>query len=57
MAGYDAAVGAAYREILGAIAARLAVVIQGGQDDGFIRRDLQADAPASILTWMVDRNR
>ena len=55
MAGYDAAVGATYREILGAIAARLAVVIQGGQDDGYIRRELQADVAASTLTWMVER--
>src|SRR5689334_16271587 len=42
MAGYDAAVGATYREILAAIATRLAAVINAGQDDGFIRRELSA---------------
>ena len=55
MAGYDAAVGATYREILDAIAARLAVVIREGQDDGFIRRELSADTAASALTWMAER--
>jgi AcrR family transcriptional regulator len=55
MAGYDATVGATYREILSAIAARLAVVIEEGQDAGFIRRELSADVAASTLTWMVER--
>jgi AcrR family transcriptional regulator len=55
MAGYDAAVGTTYREILDAIAARLAVVIREGQNDGFIRRELSADIAASTLTWMTER--
>src|SRR4051812_11440758 len=55
MAGYDAAVGTTYREILDAIAARLAVVIREGQSDGFIRRELSADIAASTLTWMTER--
>ncbi|MDP9164891.1 MAG: TetR/AcrR family transcriptional regulator [Actinomycetota bacterium] len=55
MAGYDAAVGATYRDILGGIATRLASVIRDGQDDGSIRRELSADSAASTLTWMVER--
>ena len=55
MAGYDAAVGATYREILAAIATRLAAVITKGQDDGFIRRGLAAQTAATSLTWMVER--
>jgi len=55
MAGYDAVVGATYRDIMGGIAARLAVVIRDGQDDGFIRPELTADAAASALTWMAER--
>jgi AcrR family transcriptional regulator len=55
MAGYDAAVGATYREILAAISARLAVVITEGQDDGSIRRELSARTAATSLTWMVER--
>jgi TetR/AcrR family transcriptional regulator, ethionamide resistance regulator len=55
MAGYDAAVGATYREILAAISARLAVVITEGQDDGSIRRGLSARTAATSLTWMVER--
>ena len=45
MAGYDPQVGATYREMLTAIAARLAVVIEEGQDDGFIRPELSARRP------------
>jgi AcrR family transcriptional regulator len=55
MAGYDTAVGATYQEILGAIAARLTVVIEEGRHDGFIRPELSADVAASTLTWMVER--
>ncbi|KAA0094613.1 TetR/AcrR family transcriptional regulator [Mycolicibacterium sp. P1-18] len=55
MAGYDAAVGATYREILAAIATRLAAVITEGQRDGSIRRDLSAQTAAVSLTWMVER--
>jgi len=55
MAGYDAVVGATYREILAAIATRLAAVIDAGQDDGFIRQELSAQTAATSLTWMVER--
>jgi AcrR family transcriptional regulator len=55
MAAYDAAVGATYRDILTAIAARLAAVIEKGQGAGFIRRELSAETAASTLTWMVER--
>lgn len=55
MAGYDPAVGSTYRDILSAIAGRLAVVIQEGQAAGFIRAELSAATAASTLTWMVER--
>ncbi len=55
MAGYDTAVGATYREILDALAARLTVVVQEGQDNGFIRREPSADIAASALAWMAER--
>ena len=55
MAGYDPQVGATYRDILDAIAARLATVIEEGQADGFIRRELSAATAASTLTWMAER--
>jgi len=55
MAGYDPQVGTTYREILTAIAARLAAVIEEGQADGFIRPELSAATAASTLTWMAER--
>jgi AcrR family transcriptional regulator len=55
MAAYDAAVGATYREILTAIATRLATVVEEGQHDGFIRPELSATTAASTLTWMTER--
>lgn len=55
MAGYDAVVGAAYRDQLAHISARLTQVIEDGQADGTIRRELRADMTASALTWMVER--
>jgi TetR/AcrR family transcriptional regulator, ethionamide resistance regulator len=55
MAGYDAAVGATYRDILTGIAARLATVVEEGQRDGFIRPELSATTAASTLTWMAER--
>ncbi len=55
MAAYDQIVGTTYREVLTAIAGRLAAVIEAGQNDGSIRRDLPADTTASTLTWMVER--
>jgi AcrR family transcriptional regulator len=55
MAAYDPRVGATYRHILTGIAARLAAVIEEGQDDGFIRRELSAATAASALTWMAER--
>ncbi|MDT5078857.1 MAG: TetR/AcrR family transcriptional regulator, ethionamide resistance regulator [Mycobacterium sp.] len=55
MAGYDPQVGAAYREILTAISARFAAVIEQGQHAGSIRRELSAATAANALTWMVER--
>jgi AcrR family transcriptional regulator len=55
MAAYDQQVGTTYREVLTAISGRLAAVIEAGQDDGSIRRDLSATTTASTLTWMVER--
>jgi hypothetical protein len=55
MAAYDAMVGTTYRDILTAIAARLATVIEEGQHDGVIRPELSATTAASTLTWMAER--
>lgn len=55
MAAYDPQVGATYREVLTAIAARLTEVIEDGQASGSIRRDVSAATTASTLTWMVER--
>jgi TetR/AcrR family transcriptional regulator, ethionamide resistance regulator len=55
MAGYDPQVGATYRDILTAISARVAAVIEAGQAEGFIRRELSAATAGSALTWMVER--
>lgn len=55
MASYDPVVGATYRNLLTAITGRLARVIESGQADGAIRRELPAAATASALTWMVER--
>jgi AcrR family transcriptional regulator len=55
MAAYDPQVSTTYREILTAIAERLARVIEDGQADGSIRPELVASTTASALTWMVER--
>ncbi|TRW79857.1 TetR/AcrR family transcriptional regulator [Mycolicibacterium sp. 018/SC-01/001] len=55
MSGYDPLVASAYRELLTAIVARLTAVIEGGQADGSIRRELAAATSASALCWMVER--
>jgi TetR/AcrR family transcriptional regulator, ethionamide resistance regulator len=55
MAAYDQLVGATYREVLSTISARLATIIEAGQEDGSIRRELSAETTASTLTWMVER--
>jgi len=55
MAGYDPQVGTAYREILTAISARVAAVIEQGQADGSIRLGLSAATAAKALTWMTER--
>jgi AcrR family transcriptional regulator len=55
MAGYDAQVGTAYRDILTAISARVAAVIEQGQADGSIRQSLSPAAAAKALTWMTER--
>jgi TetR/AcrR family transcriptional regulator, ethionamide resistance regulator len=55
MAGYDPLVGATYRNLMTAITGRLTRVIEDGQADGSIRRELPAATTASALTWMVER--
>jgi AcrR family transcriptional regulator len=55
MSAYDSQVGDTYREILTNIAARLTAVIEAGQEDGSIRRELSAATTASTLTWMAER--
>src|ERR1700752_2000544 len=55
MAAYDAVVGATYRNLLTAITGRVARVIEDGQADGSLRRELPAATTASALTWMVER--
>jgi AcrR family transcriptional regulator len=55
MAAYDPQVGATYHDILTTIAARLATIIEEGQADGVIRRELSAATTASALTWMAER--
>src|ERR1700721_2406063 len=55
MAAYDSLVGATYRNLLSAISVRLTRVIEDGQADGSIRRELPAETTASTLTWMVER--
>jgi AcrR family transcriptional regulator len=55
MAAYDSLVGATYSNLLTAITRRLARVIEDGQADCSIRRELPAATAASALTWMVER--
>jgi AcrR family transcriptional regulator len=55
MAGYDPQVAATYRELLTGISGRLTQVIEDGQADGSIRRELPAASTASALSWMVER--
>jgi AcrR family transcriptional regulator len=55
MAAYDPVVGATYHNLLTAITGRVARVIEDGQADGSIRRELSAATTASALTWMVER--
>jgi AcrR family transcriptional regulator len=55
MAGYDPQVAATYRELLTGISGRLTQVIEDGQADGSIRRELPAATTASALSWMVER--
>ena len=55
MSAYDPQVGDTYAELLTGIAARLTSVIEHGQADGVIRRELAPATTASTLTWMVER--
>jgi len=55
MAAYDPVTGQTYRELLNAISQRLTRVIEDGQADGTIRRELPPATTASALTWMVER--
>ncbi|QUR68275.1 TetR/AcrR family transcriptional regulator [Mycobacterium spongiae] len=55
MAAYEPLTAQIYRDLLAGISERLAGVIQDGQADGSIRRELPALTTASALTWMVER--
>lgn len=55
MAAYDPETGQTYRDLLTAITARMTRVIEDGQADGAIRRELPAATTASALVWMVER--
>jgi len=55
MAAYDPPTAETYRELLTAISQRMTRVIEDGQADGSIRRELPAATTASALTWMVER--
>ncbi|HWS91947.1 MAG TPA: TetR/AcrR family transcriptional regulator [Mycobacterium sp.] len=55
MAAYDPPTAETYRELLSAISQRMTRVIEDGQADGSIRRELPAATTASALTWMVER--
>ena len=55
VAAYDPSVAATYRDLLTDISKRLTRVIEDGQADGSIRRELPAATTANALTWMVER--
>ncbi len=55
MAAYDPETAQTYRNLLTAISARLTRVIEDGQADGSIRRELPSATTANALTWMVER--
>jgi len=55
MAAYDPPTAETYRELLTAISQRMTRVIEDGQADGSIRRELPAATTASALVWMVER--
>jgi TetR/AcrR family transcriptional regulator, ethionamide resistance regulator len=55
MAGYDSSVAAVYQQLLTDIGERAARVIESGQAEGAIRRELSAATTGSALTWMVER--
>jgi AcrR family transcriptional regulator len=55
MAAYDPLVAATYRNLITDISQRLTRVIEDGQADGSIRRELPAATTADALTWMVER--
>lgn len=55
MAGYDPLMAQTYRELLTGISEQFTHVIEAGQADGSIRRELAPLTTASALTWMVER--
>jgi TetR/AcrR family transcriptional regulator, ethionamide resistance regulator len=55
MAAYDPMTAQTYRDLLTTTTQRLVRVIEDGQADGTIRRELPAASTASALTWMVER--
>jgi AcrR family transcriptional regulator len=56
MSAYDPLVGATYTEMLAGISARVTAIIEQGQADGTIRRELPPESTATSLTWMVERS-
>ena len=56
MSAYDPLVGSTYTEILTGISARVTAIIEHGQADGTIRRELPPESTATSLTWMVERS-
>ncbi len=55
MAGYDPLTAETYRDLLTGISQQFTRVIEDGQADGSIRRELPATTTANALTWMVER--
>ncbi|MCV7079505.1 TetR/AcrR family transcriptional regulator [Mycobacterium szulgai] len=55
VAAYEPATAQTYHDLLGAVTERMTRVIEEGQDDGSIRRELTAPTTASALVWMVER--
>ncbi|MCV7199561.1 TetR/AcrR family transcriptional regulator [Mycobacterium angelicum] len=55
VAAYEPATAQTYRDLLGAVIERMTRVIEDGQGDGSIRRELTASTTASALVWMVER--
>jgi len=55
VAAYEPSTAQTYRDLLGAVIEQMTRVIEEGQADGSIRRELTAPTTASALVWMVER--